>query len=423
MSLLGLLVVAGVVSQGNGFMYAQQPPTEVNVVPDVDRGLPTFSVNVDLVTTDVIVRDDNDQFISNLTAEDFEIYEDGVRQEVASLTLVNGGRVFNILEPPSAPIQEGVLLPSARPVGNQAAGRVFLIFVDDLHLDFGSTPKVRELFTEMLENLIHEGDMFGLVTTGTSSLSIQLTYDRDVLRDALSQITGSALRQDYLLLESNRDNGSPELRFRARSAFETAYKLMINLEQLRNRRKAVIWLSSGYMFNPFEQTRLQMMRDRMGLPEDFDLGTDAQSNQALLAADLTLQLSELTRAANRANATVYTIDPRGLVGGPPIDLPQVNGQEWQQFVRETQTSLRYLAEATGGIALVNTNSFERGLRRIDAETSDYYVIGYYSSNSDLSIRTRALEVRTSREDVNVWSRSSYTLRDDSFLAQEPVEPQ
>ena len=99
------------------------------------------------------------------------------------------------------------------------------------------------------------------------------------------------------------------------------------------------------------------------------------------------ELAELTRAANRANATLYTIDPRGLVGGPDLD-EQVDTVEWQNYVRTTQDSLRVLAEQTGGIAVVNQNDFDKALKRIDDETSDYYVLGYYSTNPDPLKRTR-----------------------------------
>src|SRR6266700_5871279 len=72
---------------------------------------PTFSVQVDLVSTDVIVRDPGGNFVSNLTRNDFEVYEDGVKQDVISLTLSHGGRITNILAPaPSASI-EGIILP------------------------------------------------------------------------------------------------------------------------------------------------------------------------------------------------------------------------------------------------------------------------------------------------------------------------
>ena len=64
---------------------------------------PTFRVSVDLVTLDVIPRTANGQFVPNLTKDDFQVLEDGTAQEIASLVMVHGGRVFNILQPPAAP--------------------------------------------------------------------------------------------------------------------------------------------------------------------------------------------------------------------------------------------------------------------------------------------------------------------------------
>jgi VWFA-related protein len=125
--------------------------------------------------------------------------------------------------------------------------------------------------------------------------------------------------------------------------------------------------------------------------------------------DLAAELAELTRQANRANTTIYTIDPRGLVGGPDLD-EKIDMVEWQDYVRTSQNSLRVLAEQTGGIAVVNQNDFDKALKRIDAETSDYYVIGYYSSNPDPTKKRRKIEVKVKRPGVTVWSRTSYTLR-------------
>jgi VWFA-related protein len=380
---------------------------------------PTFRVQVDLVTTDVIVRDGRtDQFISDLKPGELEIYEDGVKQEISSLTLVNGGRVFNVQAPPPPPSPEGIILPPVRPT-NDASGRVFLLFIDDLHLDFQSTPRTRQLIQRMLRSLIHDGDMFGIVTTGTSSISQQLTYDRQVLESAISRITGGGLRPDDIVNGQQGSQGPTELRYRAHVAFSTAYELMKNLEQLRNRRKAVLYISSGYDFNPFETSRLkalgEMMRGADGEAAKLeDLRSDPfiksqLDSQNLAEADLIRELGELTRAANRANATMYTIDPRGLVAGPDVDQT-VETQEWLAYIRDTQDSLRVLAEETGGIAVVNQNDFDKALKRIDAETSDYYVLGYYSSNPDPLRRTRRLEVKTTRPGVNVWSRTSYSLR-------------
>ena len=66
---------------------------------------------------------------------------------------------------------------------------------------------------------------------------------------------------------------------------------------------------------------------------------------------------------------------------PDID-EEVDPTEWNNYVRKSQDSLRVIAEQTGGFAIVNQNDFDKALKRIDAETSDYYVLGYYSSNPD-----------------------------------------
>jgi VWFA-related protein len=116
--------------------------------------------------------------------------------------------------------------------------------------------------------------------------------------------------------------------------------------------------------------------------------------------------------ANQANATFYTLDPRGLIAG--VDIGEMMGQldvgEYWDFVRRSQDSLRTLAEATGGIAVVNKNDFDSALKRIDAETSDYYVLGYYSTNTDPSAWRRSLTIDVMRDDIDVWSRTAYELR-------------
>jgi VWFA-related protein len=139
-----------------------------------------------------------------------------------------------------------------------------------------------------------------------------------------------------------------------------------------------------------------------------------RQGQQFADADLARELADLTRAANRANVTMYTIDPRGLVGGADID-EQVDMMEWNNYLRKSQDSLRVLAEETGGTAIVNQNDFERALKRIDAETSDYYVLGYYSSNPDPTRKHRAIQVKVQRDNVNVWARKGYSLRTPAEL--------
>jgi VWFA-related protein len=125
-------------------------------------------------------------------------------------------------------------------------------------------------------------------------------------------------------------------------------------------------------------------------------------------ADLVSQLAELVRAANRANATFYTIDPRGLMAGPDINQ-DLTTSEWRSHVQTSVDSLKTIADLTGGFCICNNNDFKKGLERIDAETSDYYILRYYSSNPDPLRRIRKIEVRTKRPDLVVTTRTEWAL--------------
>jgi len=207
---------------------------------------------------------------------------------------------------------------------------------------------------------------------------------------------------------------------RAHVAFSTAYDLLHNLEQTHNRRKAVILISNGYDFNPFEKSRLKEELGPAMDSQDDGSGNSISSQQRLdpniqargsqfADAELVRDMADVTRAANRANATLYTVDPRGLVAGGDIG-ENLDPVEWETFVSRTQDSLRTIADLTGGFAVVNQNDFDKALKKIDAETSDYYVLGFYSSNPDPLRRTRRIQVVAKRDGVQLWSRTSYSLR-------------
>jgi len=397
---------------------AQPPAVQQPVRPTQDS---VIRRTFDVVSTDVIVRDHKGQFIADLKKGDFEIFEDGVKQDVISFVLTHGGRIFNEATPPPPPPMEGIILPRSKPT-NDAAGRIWLIFVDDLHLDFRATGRIKDLFKKISTELVHEGDMFGIVSTGPSSLAIDLTYDRKRLTEAIDKISGAGLKPQEILDAPLGAEGPSEVRYRAHVAFSTAYDIMKTLEQVHNRRKAFVFVSNGYDFNPFSETRKKNdqekwremnpnsgSNDGSGNGDTSDTNPFMRTGNQFSFADLAAELSELTRQANRANTTIYTIDPRGLVGMPDLD-EKVDMMDFQNYVTTSQNSLRVLSEQTGGFATVNQNDFMKALKRIDAETSDYYVIGYYSSNPDPTQRKRKVELKVNRQNLELRYRTEYTLK-------------
>ena len=407
--LVVLAASLGMVSVARASTSPQPPQQSQETQP------PVFRSGVTLVTTDVIVRDGDGQFLSDLTEDEFVVYEDDVRQEVSSLVLVHGGRVFDILTPPKRPAQEGIILPGTRMV-DDTAGRIIVLFVDDMHFRPDLTPQVRRILRSVRDELVHEGDLFGIIATGTSNLSSALSYDRSLIDAASARLMGGGMDPKDLM-ETQRWGGvgNSEVRWRAHVAFKTAREALRNLEPIHNRRKVFLYISTGYDFDPFGemfdgrntsgQSLLGSMADLLYDP----IYQVEQQGKVFSDADLHAELAELARAANRANTSFYTLDPRGLTATMDVQY-NLPAREWGNHIFRTQSSLRALAELTGGTAIVNRNDFEAGLREIDAETSDYYVLGFYTDAPEAGAnRTRTLRIEVEREDAVVRSRERYTF--------------
>ena len=421
----GTLAVVAVITMTVAFGIALAASPQLQQDGATGQPPPIFRSGVTLVTTDVIVRDGNGLFMPDLALEDFAVHEDGQPQEIASLVLVHGGRVYNQLLPPE-PAQEGIVLPSASRPATDTPGRIFVIFIDDLHLSVTDTPKTHQVLETLADTVIHEGDMFGVMSSGKSSIFVQMNYDRQQLYDAIPKVVGEGLRVQELTAMLTSDPARMENRWRATSAFKQAIRTVQNLEEIQNRRKVFFYVSPGYDFDPFEETAgLARLREMTGRGDDFfpdeelpDLNDPNvrtfgenrnNADEVFSDTDLQFELLQLTTAANRANVSFYTIDPRGLGSMPDLDFSQIRIGDWNDHLRAQQSGLRYLAELTGGMAVVNQNTFEDAFKEIDAETSDYYILGFYSSNPDATHRVRELRVEVNVEDADVRARTHYVV--------------
>ena len=372
-----------------------------------------FRAGTTLVTLDVMARDAAGRFVSDLQAPDFTITEDGAVQRVESLAMVQGGRTLNLLTPPPAAASEGLILPPSRPAP-ASSGRIVVIIVDDLHFEAEYTPHVRRLVQTLATSLLHEGDQVAMVSTGPSAIELPLTGDLALVRSTASAIKGSGLTAAEIVQTPETSQGAGDLRRRAQLAFQTAYRAVAGLDTVRGRRKVALLISSGYDLDPYAAGRASTDRVQGGRFSDpirvlLERDNPYQRLPAVTAdIDLLAYLRELTLTANRANVTLYPVDPRGLTG--VVDAGKYLDQsDWRTVVQKSQSSLRYLAEQTGGRAVVNVNDFASEFRRIDAETSDYYLVGYTSTNADASKRVRNVEARVNRPGVVVTSRSAYSV--------------
>jgi VWFA-related protein len=373
----------------------------------------TFRARADAVTRIVHVRDALGRFVPGLTKEDFTVFEDGVEQRIDVFAVTSGSRVITDVRPPPPPSATGLILPPS--AADPDAGRLIVVFIDDLHLQALDTPRVRHFLELVRDELLQEDDLIAVVSTGYSGIEQNLTRDPDHARfnQIIRRVMGGQTRPEVLIGQPVTSAGPAGVRFDAHTAFKTAYLLLEQLEGIRGRRKAFAYVSAGYDFDPFTESRWKAERERWALPGQPGNPTLAnpfdRTGQQFSDADLVAELGELARAANRANAQFYTFDPRGLDAGPPIDL-NLSAEEWQRHLRTTLGSLQVLAAETGGRAAVNTNDLRGALRTMNDDLSDYYAIGYTSSNSDPLHRTRTVEIRVSRPGLTLDYTRTYSLR-------------
>lgn len=378
----------------------------------------------------------------DLTVDEFRVYEDGVPQNLTLFTPWVGGRALGNLAAATGavitgPSREGLILPTTRPK-QDASGRLFIVFIDDLHLQPSDTPRVKDLLKKVRDTLVHDNDLVGFVSTGTSSIEINPSYDYGHRRfnEAIEKVMGGAPSIDEIIEgatnESAQGQGPQNVRFSAHVAFRTAYQMLDQLANIPDRRKAFVYVSSGYHFNPLSESRLQRLQDHYaawGLqggsnepdtggtgnadPEETLRNEEYHRRTAFSTADLVNEVAQLTRAAQRANVSFYTIDPRGLVvtGVDASTRAQVSYSDMRDLVTTQVSTLRVLADETGGIAGVESNDFEGIIRRIDSDTSDFYEVGYISSNPDPTKIRRIIKIEVTRPGLQEpMYRSEYTIQ-------------
>ena len=393
---------------------------------------PIFRSGINYIRVDVIATDEDGNHITDLTLDDFEVYEDDIRQEVDSFQLVEVDLLPALGDAPLVPV--GVRRSDQELAASQADVRVFVFFLDDYHVREGNSLRMRQVLGEFLENELIPTDLVGVMYPLMPLDALRLTRDHESVINAVEQFRG--VKYDYEVRNAfeARYNFYPTPvveRMRNEVSLSALRGLMIRLGGMREGRKTVVVVSEG--FTNYVPPQL--------LARNAEMGTDRRLNPAVgdpFAAEnmfqetiaafedsmLMLDLQRVYETANRFNTSLYTLDPRGLaVFEFGLDQPAVGARTDGRALRRTQDTLRLLAEQTDGVAIVNQNNFTRGLRQMLYDASSYYLLGYNSSLEATDGEFHEIDVRVRREGVRVRARPGYwaiTERDAARALLPPV---
>jgi hypothetical protein len=142
--------------------------------------------------------------------------------------------------------------------------------------------------------------------------------------------------------------------------------------------------------------------------EGVDLETRDMPDSDIL--DVRLAMHQAIAAATRANVHIYSVTAEGLDSGAPgADIqgsPTITAVDFIREKRNSQATLRTLADETGGSAIVNTNFFAEGFTRVMQDNSTYYLLGFYPSTARDG-KFHRLTVRAKRPGLRVRARAGY----------------
>jgi VWFA-related protein len=366
----------------------------------------TFSTTTNLVVVDVTVSDNSGKPVTNLTKDNFLVYEDGKQQMLLSCDLQK--LESSPLPPPAQELKDRAAAPPAQPpkpaVQTPAASdetklqdrRLIVMLFDLSSMQPPEQLRAADAAIKFLTTQMTKSDMVSIMVFGTSLKTVQdFTDDRDLLVSTIRKFHIGEASEQAGMADTGADAQDVSGTFVADETefniFNTDLKLAALEDAARRlapyqQKKALVYLSSGV-----EKT-----------------GVDNQS-----------QLRATVNAAVRANVAFYPIDARGLVaaapGGDASQAAAVGNNLYsgagqlasRNSFHNQQETLFTLAADTGGKALLDSNDLTLGMRQVQKDVESYYILTYSSTNAAEDGRYRRIQVKTAPRANLLKTKLSY----------------
>jgi VWFA-related protein len=396
-------------------------------IPAQSQQQPTFRSRLDLVQLDVSVLDGKRQPIRGLTKDDFVILEDGKPRPIV------GFSSYELSEPEAPP--EGWMREVAPDVttNDLQNSRIFVIVIDDALIPQApAATRDTKRIVESIVNRFAATDLAAIVFSGDNRRSQDFTNDKSKLMAAVEKLNPGLAGYRFGMDTPPPDPSIPARLFPRpvdtdlsfyQSSVRTLENIADYLGAVPDRRKVVFWLSPGV---PVDAVGA-LPKDRYGQPlmpgsrlmclqgSDEVCLRDAHGVWATIEPpgemlDLVRRTEAIFLKAQRANVTIYPIDPTGI-GGLDAYLSQQLGPQNQGFAKHILTTQQdYLAAAaanTGGRTVMNTNDWEPGLSDVFAENSSYYLLAFEPAVTTADGKLHKIKVEVRRPGAEIRTRTGY----------------
>ena len=406
------------------------------------------------VRLDIVVKDKKGHPVKDLTAADFEVFEDGVSQKIASFRFVTREETKTAATSNSDQKERNVQLPRSSSLPERTTPGVIALVFDRL------SPEARSLAKKAGIAYVQEGlaggDFTGVFRIDLSLNTVQaFTDNSELVRAAIESATsatgstyGSSAQRTRDLLDrtsaldrqidsanaatsgAGGDGAGAAAAGQAAGQAAVAQKLLQMESSILQQFETLERDQQGFATINGLLAVINPMRNLPGrktivfFSEGLALPTSVQT-----------KFPAVISAANRANVSIYTIDAAGLrtESGTAESARELNaivaqriGQQgrgsdrvptgpYMKSLERNEELLRFdprsglgaLADQTGGFLIHDTNDLTNGLRRINDDMRGYYLVSYVPKNADYDGRFRQISVKMNRPSLDVQTRKGY----------------
>ena len=411
---VAVLVLAGTALSAQTPLQAPpQPPPQKQPL----RAATGDRAGATAVVVDVVVRDSRGRPVVTLGADDFEIYEDGVRQPIGSFRppMAAGGTGA----PAAAPGVEAQGTPAVKatkPAPREPA--VMAVVFDRLSIES------RKLAVDAMRRYMGDGhDSANIVGVFDIDLALRIlqpfTRDAEAVRASLAKVSATrAGSVDPMHVTDMRGPMTQGLAGGA-SGGRPADDLTVSMTDLFDGTLGQLQAEFGGSTTVHGLAAIVAGLSRAPGRKSILMFSQGVS----LARDGDPRFYALIDQANRANVAVYTVDAAGLRAG---SYNLLAGRYAAEATRDSggvvegpsdfamvargapEVGLGILANETGGQLIDSTNDLFKAFPRLDEDLRSYYALTYMPPRAEPDGKFHKIQVKVRRTGLSAKARSGYT---------------
>jgi len=397
------MTVALTVPSAPSSLLAQDPGQSTSgQVSATQNGEFILKMNSELVLTNVVVRDSKTgQFVHGLKQSDFTLYEAGKQQQISTFDYqsvdmakpLNEATVGGLAGSLNGNNSKAVVVAKPEDLRNH---RLIVMFFDLTSMQPEDLDRSVEAAKTFLRTKLQPPDLVALVSLGdTLTVDQDFTTDKDALIREVGAYNGTegqgfaqGANSNSNQMEDTTGYTPDESEYNDLNTDRELYALRAISKSLEKvtEKKSLLYFSGG-------------------------ISRDGIENQASLRSTI--------NSAVRANLAIYSVDTRGLQAVTPLGDASTgslrgsggfNGGALLNNMNSnfaTQETMATLSTDTGGKAFFDSNDFAPAFAQVQRDTSEYYAIGFHSSNQARDGKYRKLTLKINRPGLKLEYRPGY----------------